>query len=120
MRRLHSMVFALCAALGAESQVRFQVTAGAHMLPHQENGRLFVVLSGTGDPEPRLRIGETELASARVFARDARGFGSGSSSVVTTSDEYYPHDPLPCREGEDPPLPPPPLRPGPARVPPMS
>jgi hypothetical protein len=78
------------------------------MLPQSETGRLFVVFAHTGAPEPRLKIGTTDLASARVFARDVTEFGEGGSESLTTSDEYYPHDPLPCREdaSPSPPLPP--------------
>jgi hypothetical protein len=108
MRQYHGVLLLLCAALSAYSQERFEVTVGAHMLPQKQTGRLLIILSGEGTPEPRSRIGETDLGSARVFGRDAVDFGGGSTLSVTTSDVYYPHSPFPCREGGSPasPLPP--------------
>jgi hypothetical protein len=108
MRQCRGLIVLMCAAMSALAQERFDVTVGAHMLPHKETGRLFIVLTREETPEPRSRIGETEIVSARVFARDAGDFVEGNTVTVTTSNEYYPHDPLPCGEGRNsaPPLPP--------------
>jgi len=98
MKLCRAITLLLCTALSAFAQERFEVGVNAPLLPHREKGRLLIVLSREGTPEPRMAIGKTEIASACVFARDAGNFGAGSTLAVTTSDEYYPHDPLPCGE----------------------
>ncbi len=108
VKRRCTLILTALACAGACAQIRFEVAAAPHLLAQPESGRVFVVLCREETPEPRSRIGRKELASARVFARDAREFAGGSTVTVSTSDQYYPHDPLPCREGNPPTRPVPP------------
>ena len=105
MKQCCTFIMTAFACAGAYAQLRFDVTAAPDLLVRPEPGRVLVVLCREESPEPRSRIGRTELASARVFARDVAALDRGTTATVSPSDQYYPHDPLPCREGS-PPAPP--------------
>jgi hypothetical protein len=96
MKRCYGALLAALAVLGAHSQERFEVAVQGDLLPRSEKGRMLIVLTREETPEPRTRIGDTELSSGRVFARDADSVRAGRTVVVTTADEFYPHDPRPC------------------------
>ncbi|HYV05354.1 MAG TPA: alpha/beta hydrolase-fold protein [Blastocatellia bacterium] len=75
-------VFQAPACVGQEARLRFEVTAAAGLVPTPISGRLFVVMSRGGQPEPRLTIGQTGMDASPMLARDVSALRSGTVEVV--------------------------------------
>jgi S-formylglutathione hydrolase FrmB len=65
---------ALAANLPAPAPWQFEVTIGKGLTAAAKDGRLFVVLARTNNPEPRLTLGRTGLDAPETLARDQRAF----------------------------------------------
>ena len=59
----------------------------AGLIPEPTNGRLFVILSATNNPDPRLSLGKTGPEAPLVLARDVKQFGPGKT--VTMDDNAF-------------------------------
>lgn len=60
------------------------------LLATPKDGRLFVILSVTNEPEPRLALGRPGSKGPQAFAMDVRGFASGTTQTVKHSSFGYP------------------------------
>jgi S-formylglutathione hydrolase FrmB len=54
------------------------------------DGRLFVVLARTNNPEPRFMLGWTGLDAPQILARDLKGFAPGAVTVADASAFGFP------------------------------
>ena len=70
--------------------LRFEITVAAGLVSGPQNGRLFVMLSPRGMPEPRLTVGNTGTDAPPVFARDVSGFAPGSPGVIDNRAAGFP------------------------------
>ena len=61
---------------------QFEVTINRGLTVTAQDGRLFVVLARTNNPEPRLMLGWTGLDAPQVLARDLKGFAPGAAVVA--------------------------------------
>jgi S-formylglutathione hydrolase FrmB len=90
--------FLLClqplAALAANSPARatnqFAVTIGESLAPTAKDGRLFVILARTNNPEPRLTLGRTGLDAPEALARDVNAFAPGALAVLDHTAFAFP------------------------------
>ncbi len=69
---------------------QFEVAIRQSVLAPAKDGRLFVILAWTNNPEPRLMLGWTGLAAPQVLARDLKGFVPGAVAVVDQSAIAFP------------------------------
>jgi S-formylglutathione hydrolase FrmB len=69
---------------------QFEVTIGKAITSPAKDGRLFVVLARTNNPEPRLALGRTGLDAPEVLARDLSAFGPGAVEVLDQSAFTFP------------------------------
>src|SRR5207247_59723 len=74
----------------ATSHLRFEVTRARHLDAGPEDGRLLVVLSADGHPEPRLAAGSTGLDAPPILARDVVGFRPGATAVLDERAAAFP------------------------------
>src|SRR5262249_2823201 len=58
--------------------LRFEVTTNFG----PASGRLFIILSSSNRPEPRLRVGETGMQAAPILGRDVKNFGPGIVAAI--------------------------------------
>jgi S-formylglutathione hydrolase FrmB len=74
------------AALAANSPnlapLQFEVAIGKDLSTTAKDGRLFVILAPTDNPEPRLTLGQSGLGAPQVLALDIKGFAPGATAVV--------------------------------------
>jgi len=68
----------------AHSSLRFEVGIAQGLISSPQNGRLLVVVSRTGRPEPRFLVGQTGMDAAPMFGRDVNNFAPG---VIGSIDE---------------------------------
>ena len=85
----------------ASSPLHFGITIKRSLLTEPINGRLFVILGRTNNPEPRLTLGKTGPDAPLVLARDIRGWAAGAAVVLdersfgfTNLAALTPHAPL--------------------------
>ena len=76
------------------SSIRLEVTIAAGLVSSPQSGRLLVVLSPRGQPEPRLTIGQTGLDAAPVFGRDIQNFAPGVTGSIDETCAAFPIDSL--------------------------
>jgi hypothetical protein len=77
------LVFAHGAARTQQSgTLRFEVTVASDLVSSPEDGRLFVILGRTAQPEPRMGIGQTGFNAAPMFAHDIKAFAAGVTGVI--------------------------------------
>jgi S-formylglutathione hydrolase FrmB len=80
----------------AEVPVCFEVTANPQALSNVTNGRLFVILAKTNQPEPRLTLTRAGADAPQSFAWDLKGLGAGSTLVLAENGFGFP-----CRRPAD-------------------
>jgi len=85
---------ALLAARQQGTSLRFEVDVAAGLARPPQSGRLFIVLAGREQPEPRTTIGRTGMDSPPVFAHDVDGLAAGRSGIIDASAAAFPIDSL--------------------------
>jgi S-formylglutathione hydrolase FrmB len=91
-------LFLLClpplAALPASSPTpapwQFEVTINQRLVTPDKDGRLFLILASTANPEPRLALGRTGLDAPETLARDLTAFAPGAVAVLDQSVFAFP------------------------------
>jgi putative esterase len=97
-------VAAACCAAVAASQappaggLRFEISIAPSLTEPAADGRLFVMLSRSGDREPRLAAGRTGMDAPPILARDVAGFGPGKTAVVDRTAVAFPIESLSALE----------------------
>jgi hypothetical protein len=73
------------ACLGAQERrpTRFQISFDAAAHPRAVTGRIFVMISRTGEPEPRFQIGREGVP---FFGRDVEGLEPGQRGIIDETD----------------------------------
>jgi S-formylglutathione hydrolase FrmB len=71
-------------------RLRFEVTMSNQMTNPASNGRLFIILSTTNEPEPRLALGRTGAKEPMAFAQDVNRFAPRSKAVVDATAFGFP------------------------------
>ncbi len=74
----------------AQTFLRFEVTIPKGVKNTPRDGRLFLILSRTNRPEPRLTLGRAGRNAPEVLARDMSGFGPGAVAVLDGSSFAFP------------------------------
>jgi len=64
------------------THLRFEVTIQKGLTAAPQAGRLFVILSSTNDPEPRLMLGQAGPDAPAALARDLNSFAPGAIAVL--------------------------------------
>jgi S-formylglutathione hydrolase FrmB len=72
------------------SGLRFVVSIVPGLAAAPGDGRLFVILDRSDDPEPRFALDHSSPEAPPVLARDVRGFAAGSAVVVDQSAFAFP------------------------------
>ncbi len=80
----------LAASSAALPSLRFEVSRAPGLTAAPEDGRLFVILGRTNQPEPRLALGRPGLDAPPALARDVNGFAAGRTVVVDQSAYSFP------------------------------
>src|SRR5258707_130612 len=75
----------LSAVPSASAPIRFEISAEPGLTAGPKDGRLFVILSRTNNPEPRFTLGRHGIGGPLAFARDLHGLASGA---IATIDEH--------------------------------
>src|SRR5580700_2917530 len=73
--------------------LRFQIAFPASLHASPVDGRVLLVISTKGDPEPRMQVGEA-LDTAQIFGTDAVGLAPGQPAVIDESAQGYPRESL--------------------------
>ncbi len=66
-----------------EARLRFEISVPGRVRGEPTTGRVYVMLSRTADPEPRLQIGRV---GAPMFGRDVERLAPGATAVVDGTD----------------------------------
>jgi S-formylglutathione hydrolase FrmB len=66
--------------------LRFEVTTNFG----PASGRLFIIISSSNPPEPRLRVGETGMEAAPILGRDVQNFGPGVVAAIDRTAAIFP------------------------------
>jgi hypothetical protein len=74
----------------SQTEVRFVVGVKEGLSGGPEMGRLFVIVSATNNPEPRLRLGSTEEDAPVALARDVIDLGPGKTAMIDSRSFSYP------------------------------
>ena len=69
---------------------QFEVSVNRGMAAPAKDGRLFIILARTNNPEPRLTVGRTGQNAPQVLARDLKGFAPGAVAVLDASAFAFP------------------------------
>lgn len=72
------------------AQPRFAVSFGSDLSPTPLDGRVYVVISTTSDPEPRTQILEEEAKSQQIFGVDIDALAPGQNAVIPADALGYP------------------------------
>lgn len=72
------------------AQPRFAISFGAELSPTPLDGRVYVVISTTNDPEPRDQILEVEVHSQQVFGTDVDALAPGQPAFINDDALGYP------------------------------
>jgi hypothetical protein len=72
------------------TSLKFEVTISTKLGGEPKDGRLFVVISRTQQPEPRTTIGETDVDTPPVLARDVKAFAPGVVGRLDESAAIFP------------------------------
>ena len=90
----HLLCLAPLAALAANSPnpapFQFEVTFKKGLAAPAQDGRLFVILARTNNPEPRLTLDRTGLDAPQALARDLSGFAPGAVAVLNQAAFAFP------------------------------
>ena len=81
---------ALASNSPSPARLQFEVTIRKELAAPAKDGRMFVVLATTNNPEPRLTIGRTGLDAPEVLARDLKSFTSGTVAVPDQASFAFP------------------------------
>jgi S-formylglutathione hydrolase FrmB len=81
---------ALAANSLAPASNQLKVTIGEGLATTAKDGRVFVILSRTNKPEPRLTLGRTGLDAPEALARDVNAFAPGTVVVLDQTAFAYP------------------------------
>ncbi|MGO8678544.1 MAG: alpha/beta hydrolase-fold protein [Limisphaerales bacterium] len=81
---------ALAAHAASPSGLRFNVTIAPSLAATPQDGRLFVILDRSDDPEPRFALDHTGPNIPPVLARDVSAFAPGTAIVVDESAFAFP------------------------------
>jgi len=81
---------ALAAGSANSTAWRFEVAAAKALATPATDGRLFIILSVTNNPEPRLTLGRTGLHAPQALARDVHAFGPGAVAVLDGTAYAFP------------------------------
>jgi hypothetical protein len=74
----------------AGTQARFAISFSSELSATPFDGRAYVVISTTNDPEPRFQILEDEVKSQQIFGVDVDGLAPGQNAVVADDALGYP------------------------------
>ena len=74
----------------ATTALRFEITIAKGMISSPQNGRLFVLMNRSSQPEPRLTAGTTGLDAPPVLARDVNNFAPGVVAVIDEKAVSFP------------------------------
>ncbi len=85
-----SMAARGAATAPSKPTAHFEVLMAKSLTNSPSDGRLFVVLSQTNHPEPRLMLGRTGTNAPVVLARDLKGFAPGATAVLDHSAFTFP------------------------------
>ena len=80
------LVLSHCAAQSTNLQFEISIAKG---FPPRD-GRLFVVISRTNNPEPRLQLGQSGISAPQALARDIKQFGPGATVTLDEGAFGYP------------------------------
>ncbi|MGD0258720.1 MAG: alpha/beta hydrolase-fold protein [Verrucomicrobiota bacterium] len=69
---------------------RFEVAINKSLTTPARDGRLFVILARTNNPDPRFMLGWTGLDAPQVLARDLKSFTPGAVAVLDASAFAFP------------------------------
>jgi hypothetical protein len=83
-------VAAFAASPPGPAQCRFEVSISSKVAAPAKDGRLFVVLCRTNNPEPRFTLGRTGPDAPEVLARDVQGFAPGGVAVLDQAAFAFP------------------------------
>src|SRR5215217_8043561 len=72
------------AQTAATPALRFEITIRQGLVSSPQNGRLFVIMNRSSQPEPRLTAGTTGIDASPILGRDINNF---APSVVAVIDE---------------------------------
>jgi hypothetical protein len=82
------------AALAASSPSpvlwQFEVTINKGLTTTAEDGRLFLILARTNNPQPRVTLGRTGLDAPEALARDVNAFAPGVVAVLDQTAFAFP------------------------------
>ena len=81
---------ALAGDLSSPARFEFEVTFNKELSAPAKDGRLFVVLARTNNPEPRFTLGRTGLDAPEALARDVKGFAPGATVSVDQTAFAFP------------------------------
>ena len=73
-----------------EAQPRFAISFGSELSATPLEGRVYVVISTTNDPEPRFQILEEEAKSQEIFGADVDGLAPGQNAIISDEAVGYP------------------------------
>jgi len=83
------LVLAAAAANGQDAATRFRVRFPASVVDQPVTGRVYVMISRTGEPEPRLQVGRTGVP---FFGHDVEALAPGAWGVIDGSELGFPVD----------------------------
>jgi hypothetical protein len=74
----------------APVKFRFEVALGKELLTSPREGRMFVILGLTNNPEPRLRLGRNGREAPEALALDVKTFTPGALVVLDQASFAFP------------------------------
>src|SRR5262249_42382601 len=74
----------------ASTQPRFAVSFPSSLSATHLDGRVYVVISTTNDPEPRFQILEQEAKSQQIFGVDVDALAPGQNAIIADDTLGYP------------------------------
>jgi hypothetical protein len=72
------------------AQPRFAISFDSQLSPAPLDGRVYVVISTTNDPEPRDQILEVEVKSQQIFGIDVDALAPGQNAIISDDALGYP------------------------------
>jgi hypothetical protein len=72
------------------AQPRFAISFDSQLSPAPLDGRVYVVISTTNDPEPRDQILEVEVKSQQIFGIDVDAIAPGQNAIISDDALGYP------------------------------
>jgi S-formylglutathione hydrolase FrmB len=77
-------------AAGPAPNFRFEIAVKPGLISSPQDGRLFVIISRTNSPEPRLAITEAGAGAPISLARDVKGLAGGTSAILDHTAFIFP------------------------------